>query len=99
MKKTATFIRFLDKFTGVAKLYRVSPKMAYEDGGEVKKTSFVVASATVAMFSGPETYLFPSNKDGEIINWGELDGSYRGGLDHELALSNAGYSVKNKEVK
>lgn len=46
------------------------------------------------MFSGPETYIFPADKTGEIVNWSELDGSFKGGLDHEQALVNAGFEVQ-----
>lgn len=56
----------------------------------------VVVSANTVMFSGPETYIFPAEKHGdvyEISDWGELDGSYRGGLDHEEALRGLGYTV------
>lgn len=45
------------------------------------------------MFSGPETYIFPANEDGKVVHWAELEGSFRGGLDHERALRNAGFEV------
>lgn len=55
----------------------------------------VVVSAANVMFSGPETYIFAATKDGKIKDgeWRELDGSYRGGLDHAEALRLAGYEV------
>ena len=56
-------------------------------------TDHVIVSAVVAMFSGPETYIFPANDKGEITDWGELDGSFKGDLDHAQALRNAGYEV------
>jgi hypothetical protein len=43
------------------------------------------------MLSGPETYIFPSDETGKVIDWGELDGSYRGGLSHEKAIEDAGF--------
>ena len=73
------------EFTGEARLYRVDPPL---DGN-----SFVVVSATVAPYSGAETYIFPANEDGTVRSWLELDGSYRGGLDHDEALRRAGYTV------
>ena len=96
--KTATFIKSLDGFTGKANLYKLSEPVSYykydDDGNEKKhKTSYVVVSATYAMFSGNETYIFPSNKVGDILSWIELDGSYRGGLNHTEALARAGYSL------
>lgn len=83
--KTAKLVKNLKGYTGKAKLYRVSPPL---DGHRL-----VVVSATIAPFTGPETYIFPANKDGEVTNWGELTGSYRGGLSHEKALREAGYEV------
>lgn len=90
-KKVATFIKKLENFTGEARLYQLQPPMVDEDGGAVE---YVAVSATIAMFSGPETYIFPADAKGKVKNWGELTGSYRGGLDFEEALSGAGYSIK-----
>lgn len=87
---------------GNQRLYQLKPPMKYEDGyGEdaKKKTAkFVVVSAVAVMCTGAETYIFPADKKGKITDWGELDGSYRGGLDHEQALHNAGYTVEG-EIK
>jgi hypothetical protein len=88
-QKVATFVRDLEGFTGSAKLYRVSPPIRFEN----RKASYIVSSATYAMFSGPETYLFPADKNGAVVSWSELGGSYRGGLSHEYALRNAGYKI------
>lgn len=82
-----------DAATGEQILWRLPKPVEYEEIDyyrgiyETKKTSFVVTSATYAMFSGPETYIFPADKDGNILSWGELDGSYRGGLNHERAIN------------
>lgn len=81
---TATHIRTLSGFRGDARLYKLSEPL---DGA-----SFVIVSAVVA-YSGPETYIFPATEEGEISDYGEMDGSFRGGLDHEMALSMAGYEV------
>jgi hypothetical protein len=54
---------------------------------------YVRVSAVIAPFSGPETYLFPADSDGEVTDWGELEGSYRGGLDINEALHRAGYDT------
>lgn len=86
---TATLIRNLSRGTGEMRLYRLDPPMPTEE----QPTEFVVVSATVAPFTGPETYIFPADEDGDITDWGELDGSYRGGLDHTEALTRAGYEV------
>lgn len=85
---TAVKVKDLTGYTGYAALYKVDPPMA--------GTDHVIVSATVAMFSGPETYIFPAeNAESERpSDWGELDGSYRGGLDHAEALAGAGYELK-----
>jgi hypothetical protein len=93
---TAKFIRDLDGFTGKVKLYDVNPPVEYHKAGEYDKplyTWFVVVSAVIAPYTGAETYIFPADAEGQVIDWGELNGSYRGGLSHETALKNAGYEV------
>ncbi len=87
--------------TGTAHLYRLDPPIEQKDwDGNVEAThEYVRVSATVVPnfgFSdvgGPETYIFPADETGEVLDWGEVDGSYRGGLDHEEALHRAGYEV------
>lgn len=86
--KTASFIKKLDSFTGDAALYLLSEPLVGYDGDS---HDWVVVSATTVL--EPETYIFPSDGDGKVTNWGELDGSYRGGLSHSEALEGAGYKV------
>lgn len=92
----AEFIKDVSKdFKGTAKLWRITPPVVYtewtDDSGEISlETEYVITSATNAMFTGPETYIFPADSEGNILNWTELPGSYRGGLDHELAISQVG---------
>lgn len=85
------------EFRGHAALYRLDPpiKVDEEEAVDDGSTSFafVIVSAATVPFSGPETYIFPATEDGEIVGWGELRGSYRGGLDHTEALEGAGYTV------
>lgn len=95
---TATFVKDVsENFTGSAKLWKLSYPVNYgwgndeEDGG--KKTNYIVTSAAVVMFSGAETYIFPSDEIGNVIDWGEMNGSFRGSLDHEQAIENAGWVV------
>ena len=78
--------------TGEMRLYRLDPPLS-DEYSESSPFEYVVVSATHAMFSGPETYIFPADETGEITSWGELDGSFKGALDHEQALRNAGYEV------
>ena len=79
-------LRDLEGFTGIASLYNVSPPID-------KDIHYIVVSATIVPFSGPECFIFPADASGKIINWQELDGSYQGGLDHSLALKNIGYEI------
>lgn len=71
-------------------LYRLDPPATW---GDDYTTVHVVVSAVHAPYSGPETYVFPADPDGAILDWAELEGSYRGGLDHAEALQGAGYEV------
>lgn len=94
--KTAKFLKDLEGFTGSAALFKLSKPVTYGYEDEAGKTSYVVVSSTFVPFTGPETYIFPADKDGEVLSWGELDGSFRGISDrddHEEALNNAGYDV------
>jgi hypothetical protein len=81
----ATFVRDVSAqgYTGTAHLYRC------EAGGPLPE--YVVVSATSVIYTGPETYVFAANADGDVTNWGELDGSSRGDLDIPGALRFAGY--------
>ena len=94
----ATLIRDqLPNFTGDARLYRVEPPISldneWDEDASDETSEYVVVSAVVAMFSGPETYIFPADADGRVTDWGELRGSFRGALDHEAALLRAGYEI------
>lgn len=69
---------------GEAALYQLStPHSGHE---------FVVVSA-VSVFGEPETYIFPADESGEVLGWAQLEGSFRGDLDHAQALENAGYEL------
>jgi len=35
---------------------------------------------------GEETFVFPSNSDGDFVSWSELPGSFKGELDHTRAI-------------
>jgi hypothetical protein len=78
-------VKQLDGWMGDARLFRLS--------GNGPLPEFVVVSATVVMYTGPETYIFASDADGRVEDFMELDGSYRGGLSHAKALKGAGYGI------
>jgi hypothetical protein len=100
---TATLVKRLTGFMGDAALYRLDPPLGHIDwrwddeaneSRDVEFTSeFVIVSATVVPYSGPETYIFPGSPEGEVTDWGELPGSFRGALDHAAALRGAGYDI------
>jgi len=86
--KTATHVRDVHQSpdsTASQAIYRLDPPL---DGH-----NHVLVSAVTVALCGPETYIFGSDENGNIEDWGELNGSYRGGLDHAAALKNAGYEV------
>ena len=96
--KTAKFVRQIEGWQGDARLYRLSDPMAWEkwtsdDGVSKNEANHVIVSAVVALYSGPETYIFPADSDGNCLDFGELTGSFRGSLDHAAALEDAGYEV------
>ena len=82
--KTATRVKDLENFTGMAALYKLSEPL--------KNFEYVVASAA-SVFGVDETYLFGSDENGEIVDWLELPGSTRNVYNHTVALNNAGYGV------
>ena len=101
--KTATFVRDVTKQNGARgeqRLYLVTPPMVDTSWGdtEVTEYSHVIVSAVDVLFSGPETYIFPANADGSIAAWGELHGSFQGALNHDQALTNAGYALADVVV-
>ena len=74
----------------VQRLYRLNDT-------ELSSTGYVVVSAVAVPYGGgPETYIFACNAEGEIDDWGELPGSFKGDLDHEKALRGAGYTVEDE---
>lgn len=98
--KTATFIRTVPNWRGNARLYKLSVPMTenrdWENPPCIRSYDFVVVSAIIAPYSGPETYIFGAHENGEVGNYSELDGSFRGELDHAKALRGAGYEIKEQ---
>lgn len=98
----ATFIKDVsERFIGRAGLWRLSTPLCRErweavgadedDHTETVGYEYVIASAVVAMFSGPETYVFGADEAGNVLDWCELPGSGRGFLSQQSALRDAGY--------
>ena len=80
-------------FAGTALLFELDPPLETEYS--TTSYQFVIASAAVTMDSGPETFIFPATKDGEVVSWLELDGSQRGTLDPTGVIRNLGYTVED----
>lgn len=53
---------------------------ASKTGLDDTQTKALHSMGTNALYSGPETYLFPADADGRVIDWNEIEGSYRGAL-------------------
>ena len=83
--KTATKVKDLENPKAMQSLYRLSDRLRGFD--------YVVVSAVLAPYVH-ETYIFGSDKNGEVLEWGELPGSECYVYSHEKALNNAGYEVK-----
>lgn len=98
--KTATLIKEQTSEAGAEqRVYRLNPPHVEEHYDGTKTThEIVVVSGVHAFFSGPETYIFPSTEDGEVTDWGELTGSFRGAINHEQALRGMGYEIFNGEI-
>jgi hypothetical protein len=94
--KTAKFVRHIDENpVSDQNLYKLSVSVPYDYDYDkerfLKKTKYVIVSAVIVLGTGPETFIFPADKNGQILDWGELEGSYRGGLNHDKALRKAGF--------
>ena len=92
---------------GDARLYRLNPPMSYlllgepeegeEEEGEEEEglipqyTAEYVIVSGVEVLGESETYIFPAREDGTAINMLELPGSFKGDINHEQALEDAGY--------
>ena len=84
---TATFVRHVR--TGGKQLYRLSEPVKY-GWGKDRSTRYVVVSAAHVL-GEVETYIFPSDSTGHILDWLEMPGSTKGTLSHETAIRNAGW--------
>lgn len=83
-------IRPIIEFKGTAALYKLNPPLAnYENDS---RHYYVIVSAVTA-YTGDETFILPADGHGNVIDWGELPGSFQGGKDHKRALIGAGYTV------
>jgi hypothetical protein len=96
----ATLIKVQISGSGaIQKIYRVDPPICgyndYNEEGERQEapTYDVVCVSSGFVVGQLETYIFPSDEDGEITSFLELPGSRKGGVSHEYVLEGLGYEV------
>jgi hypothetical protein len=85
----AIFLNDLPDWQGDAKLFKVDPVIRYSGACA---TDHVVVSKVNHAFAH-ETYIFPANSVGEVIDWVELEGSACGEHSHDDVLRSLGYEV------
>jgi hypothetical protein len=89
-RNSAVAVKSVKEAKGRACLYKLSvPLVGYE---------YVVVSAAKDHRDHydnmiGETFIFGSDESGKIKSFLELPGSYKGGLDHQKALNDAGYDI------
>lgn len=102
--KTATLIKsnLPDFRFGVAHLYKVNPAIEYGrrfgPDAEAHTTDYIVVSAREGRGSS-ETYIFPADNNGKVVDWTGLNGSFKGAVDHERALTYAGYEIATEVTR
>jgi len=85
----ATFVKKADGFAEHAELFRLErPKT--ENGVTFE---FIVVSTIKKAYDThrPETCIFPTYSNGEVLDWRELNGSFQGAMDISKALRDGGY--------
>lgn len=94
MKTAKVLIDTMPGMRGQASCFELDPPIVdYYD----KKVYFVVVSAANVPLSGNETYIFPSDEKGGIVNWGEMPGSRKGTVSPKGLLKELGYTIIEKE--
>ena len=89
----ATFVADVSaEFNGHAELFKLDTAMRVGDTKRGRKYNHIVVSAVNSRWT-TETYIFPSNQNGEILDYTELHGSYKGDTNIDRALAYGGYEV------
>jgi len=81
MQTVVLIEKALSGFQGDARLYWI-----------VGTEDYIVVSGVFGLYV-PETYIFSSDRNGAILSWDELPGSFQGSVDHERALREGGYDL------
>jgi hypothetical protein len=86
----ATFVKEADGFAEHAELFRLERPAETRCG--INFQFIVVSTLKCALDTGlPETYIFPTYSNGEVLDWRELEGSFQGAMDISKALRDGGY--------
>lgn len=96
MNKATLIAAALPGFRGTVNLYKLDVPL--RSNWTDASYEYVAVSAADVPYSGPETYIFGADENGEIADWADLHGSFRGALDHAQALRNAGYEIVTERV-
>ena len=89
IRKSAVAVKSIKEAKGTACLYKLSePLRGYEYVVSAAKDGTDSFNQTIG-----ETFIFGSDETGRVISFLELPGSYKGGLDHQKALNDAGYDI------
>jgi len=98
--KTATLLRTVISASGANQhIFKLDPPYVAtgydaEDEKVDEIIEFVCVSALFSVWT-VETYIFPCDDEGNVVDWGELPGSYKGGTEHDVALAGLGYTIVN----
>lgn len=82
---TATQLKIIPTATGSVGLYQLDPPWM--------GIKYVAVSGARTAF-GRETAIFPAEEDGNVLDWEEMPGSFKGAIDHAAALEGLGYDVR-----
>jgi hypothetical protein len=83
----AEFVQELDGWRGDVQLYKLSEPVESPSG---EMTSHVAVSGIDNEW-GTETYIFACDEHRENVDFLEMEGSFRGSIDHEAAIMGAGW--------
>jgi len=92
--KEATLVRKLTGWKSDARLYVLSGPVDYEDDGGQRCTINIVVSKAMGYLTA-ETYIYPADAGGNVLDWCELDGSQKRDISHDDLLREAGWIVRD----
>lgn len=96
--KYAKFIKKMEDWKGNAAVYELSEplnnfKYVIVSAVDFRKTLSSIPSRFFGRYMhSKETLIFPSDKEGNVVNWEEL-GGLRGICNHEKVLEEMGYTI------